>query len=37
MTLLLLDILLLWGLFLWLGAVSAPFPAGKRNAALGAV
>ncbi len=37
MTLLLLDILLLWGLFLWLGAVSAPFSAGKRNAALGAV
>ena len=37
MTLLLLDILLRWGLFLWLGAVSAPFPAGKRNAALGAV
>lgn len=36
MTLLLLDILLLWGLFIWLGSISTPLSSGKRDAALGA-
>lgn len=36
-TLLLLDILLLWGLSLWLNSIAAPVSSGKRDTALGAM
>lgn len=36
-TLLLLDILLLWGLSLWLNSIATPVSSGKRDTALGAV
>lgn len=36
-TLLLLDILLLWGLSLWLNSIATPVSSGKRDTALGAM